>query len=70
MAKKVGKHLQKLIKEESNAVDPVNIAITDYSSLSSSGVSDSDEANIEDMVGDSVNIARKSLIKRRRKNAI
>ena len=61
------KMLQKLIKEESNAVEPVNIAITDYSSLSSSGVSESEEENIEEMVGDSVTIARKSLIKRRRK---
>ena len=61
------KMLQKLIKEESNAVEPVNIAITDYSSLSSSGVSESEEESIEEMVGDSVTIARKSLIKRRRK---
>ena len=57
--------LQRLIKEESTANDPVNIALSDYSSLSSSGGSDSDE-NVE-MVGDSITIARRSLIKRRRK---
>ena len=35
--------LQRLIKEESSAVDPVNIALSDYSSLSSSGASDNEE---------------------------
>ena len=60
--------LQRLIKEESSAVDPVNIALSDYSSLSSSGASDNEEeAGAEVETGDSVNIARKSLIKRRRK---
>ena len=59
--------LQRLIKEESTAVDPVNVALSDYSSLSSSGASDVEEANVAEMDGDSVTIARKSLIKRRRK---
>ena len=58
--------LQRLVKEESNANEPVNIALSDYSSLSSSGASDSDE-NVTEMDGDSITIARRSLIKRRRK---
>ena len=58
--------LQRLIKEESTANDPVNIALSDYSSLSSSGGSDSDD-NVTEMDGDSITIARRSLIKRRRK---
>ena len=59
--------LQRLIKEESSAVDPVNIALSDYSSLSSSGASDNDEENMAEMDGDSITIARKSIIRRRRK---
>ena len=39
--------LQRLVKEESNANDPVNIALSDYSSLSSSGASDSEESVTE-----------------------
>ena len=38
--------LQRLVKE-SNANDPVNIALSDYSSLSSSGASDSEESVTE-----------------------
>ena len=62
-----GQILQRLIKEESTAVDPVNVALSDYSSLSSSGASDNEEEDVTVADGDSVAIARKSLIKRRRK---
>ena len=62
-----GQILQRLIKEESTAVDPVNVALSDYSSLSSSGASDNEEDEVKVVDGDSVTIAKKSLIKRRRK---
>ena len=46
-------------------MEPVNVALSDYSSLSSSGGSDAEL----DQAGDSVTLARKSLTKRRRKKS-